>query len=85
MAVLMAIGFVDKVVIFDEPTPLKLIQNILPDAIVKGGDWKAEEVAGSDICPVHLFKCIDSEDGKKYSTTDILERANRPKNIIPWK
>ena len=40
---------VDFVVIFDEDTPYELIKGIVPDILVKGGDWKIEQIVGSDI------------------------------------
>ncbi|MCZ2355641.1 MAG: D-glycero-beta-D-manno-heptose 1-phosphate adenylyltransferase [Bacteroidia bacterium] len=43
---LAALSCVDAVVIFDEDTPLKLIQTLLPDILVKGADYKPEEVVG---------------------------------------
>ena len=46
---LAALEFVDGVVVFEEDTPLELIKTILPDVIVKGGDWKSEQIVGSDI------------------------------------
>ena len=44
---LLALRFVDEVVIFEEKTPLKLIKKIKPDIIVKGGDYRIEEIIGS--------------------------------------
>ncbi len=46
MAVLAGLGAVDWVVEFTEDTPQRLIANILPDVLVKGGDYKVEEIAG---------------------------------------
>jgi D-beta-D-heptose 7-phosphate kinase/D-beta-D-heptose 1-phosphate adenosyltransferase len=46
MAVLLALRWVDEVIIFDEPTPLELIQRISPDIITKGGDYSPEKVVG---------------------------------------
>ena len=46
MAVLSALGSVDYVVSFSEDTPQKLISRVLPDILVKGGDYKVEEIAG---------------------------------------
>ena len=40
---------VDYVTIFDEETPYELIKLLLPDVLVKGGDWKKEEIIGSDV------------------------------------
>ncbi len=47
--VLSALKFVDYVVIFDEETPYELIKTIIPDVLVKGGDWKTDEIVGNDI------------------------------------
>lgn len=45
--VLEAISFVDEVIIFNEDTPLNLINAIRPDVLVKGGDWPVDEIVGS--------------------------------------
>ncbi len=47
--VLGGLSTVDYVVIFKEDTPFNLIKHIKPDILVKGGDWKVEEIVGSDI------------------------------------
>ncbi len=47
--VLAALCMVDYVTIFDEKTPYKLIRSLKPDVLVKGGDWKKEEIVGSDV------------------------------------
>lgn len=47
MAVLAALESVDLVVCFDDDTPLSLIQAIQPDVLVKGGDWKVENIVGA--------------------------------------
>lgn len=46
--VLLGLRWVDQVEIFDEPTPENLIQKINPDILVKGGDWKPDEIIGAD-------------------------------------
>ena len=43
---LAALSMVDFIVIFDEPTPLELIREVRPDVLVKGGDWKKEDIVG---------------------------------------
>ncbi len=45
---LAALEMVDYVVIFDEPTPRELIKTLRPRVLVKGGDWKREEIAGAE-------------------------------------
>src|SRR5258706_11906674 len=47
-AVLLGLASVDEVVIFDELTPQNLIVDLKPDVLVKGGDWKLEEIVGGD-------------------------------------
>lgn len=46
---LAALEVVDAVVVFEEDTPLELIRNIMPDILVKGGDWKPEQIVGSQL------------------------------------
>ena len=58
---------VDEVVIFEEDTPYNLIKHIKPDIIVKGGDYKENEVVGNDLAEVKIFNYV-----KGYSTTNIL-------------
>tara|TARA_R100000700_G_C3039778_1_gene64370 strand:- start:13 stop:414 length:402 start_codon:yes stop_codon:yes gene_type:complete len=64
--------YVDRVVVFEEDTPIELIKKIKPDIIVKGGDYKKEDVVGNDICEqIIIFNYLDG-----YSTTQILEDLN---------
>ena len=60
--------FVDKVIVFDEDTPYNLIKSLKPDLIIKGGDYKKEEVVGSDICEVKIFNYVEG-----YSTTKKIQ------------
>lgn len=50
--ILSSIKYVDFVVVFDENTPHLLIKSLKPDLVVKGGDYKADEVVGRDVAPV---------------------------------
>jgi len=68
--ILEAICYVDEVVIFGEDTPYELLLRLKPDVIVKGGDYRAHEVIGSDLCEVRIFETV-----KGYSTTDIVNRV----------
>ncbi|AMP97214.1 D-beta-D-heptose 1-phosphate adenosyltransferase [Pedobacter cryoconitis] len=45
--ILGSMSFIDAVVFFNEDTPLELIKKVLPDVLVKGGDYKIEEIAGA--------------------------------------
>ncbi len=48
MAVLAGLACVDAVIAFEEDTPLKLIQHIKPDHLVKGGDWAIKDIVGAE-------------------------------------
>ncbi|CAM2869899.1 MULTISPECIES: bifunctional D-glycero-beta-D-manno-heptose-7-phosphate kinase/D-glycero-beta-D-manno-heptose 1-phosphate adenylyltransferase HldE [Vibrio] len=73
MAVLAALGAVDWVVPFSEDTPQRLIAEVLPDLLVKGGDYKPEDIAGGKevIAAGGQVKVLNFEDG--CSTTEIIE------------
>ncbi|TOY91990.1 bifunctional D-glycero-beta-D-manno-heptose-7-phosphate kinase/D-glycero-beta-D-manno-heptose 1-phosphate adenylyltransferase HldE [Vibrio fluvialis] len=73
MAVLAGLGAVDWVVPFAEDTPQRLISEVLPDLLVKGGDYKPEEIAGGKevIAAGGEVKVLNFEDG--CSTTEIIE------------
>jgi rfaE bifunctional protein nucleotidyltransferase chain/domain len=47
-----SIKYVDRVYIFDEPTPERLIEEIMPDIVVKGGDWEPHDVVGAHVAKV---------------------------------
>ncbi|MCW8330354.1 bifunctional D-glycero-beta-D-manno-heptose-7-phosphate kinase/D-glycero-beta-D-manno-heptose 1-phosphate adenylyltransferase HldE [Photobacterium sp. SDRW27] len=73
MAVLAGLGAVDWVVPFTEETPQRLISEILPSLLVKGGDYKPEEIAGGQevIAAGGEVRVLNFEDG--CSTTEIIE------------
>ena len=73
MAVLAGLGAVDWVVPFGEDTPQRLISEVLPDLLVKGGDYKPEEIAGGKevIANGGEVKVLNFEDG--CSTTEIID------------
>jgi D-beta-D-heptose 7-phosphate kinase/D-beta-D-heptose 1-phosphate adenosyltransferase len=62
-----SLGCVDEVILFDEDTPLELIKKIKPDYIVKGGDYKPEDVVGNNISKIIIFNYNEN-----YSTTKAL-------------
>lgn len=61
--------FVDRVYIFDEPTPWNLIKYIRPDIITKGSDYIASDVVGSDLARIKIIPLVQG-----YSTTNLIER-----------
>ena len=63
--------YVDKVYIFEEETPYSLIKFLTPDIIVKGGDYRPEDVVGADLTEVKIFEYIDG-----YSTSTIIQDSS---------
>ena len=72
--ILAALHSVDAVVLFDEDTPYELIKKIEPDILVKGADYKIENIVGYDIVTSRggSVKTIEFIEG--YSTTNIEQR-----------
>ncbi len=70
--VLSALECVDFIIIFDEDTPFELLKNLKPDILVKGGDYKLENVIGREFAKETVL--IDFVDG--YSTTKIINKIN---------
>tara|TARA_R110000824_G_scaffold40667_14_gene121695 strand:+ start:811 stop:1152 length:342 start_codon:yes stop_codon:yes gene_type:complete len=69
---LMSCKYVDEVILFEEDTPYNLIKKINPDIIVKGGDYKPENVVGEDLCDrIIIFEYIDG-----YSTTKAIQNIS---------
>lgn len=74
--VLAALEMVDYVALFTEDTPYELIKSLRPDVLVKGGDWKKEDIVGADMVPeVHSLPFTEG-----MSTTDIISRIRSLKN-----
>jgi len=75
--VLAAMSFVDYIVLFDEETPHSLIEAIQPDVLVKGSDYKIEDVVGYDIVLAKggTVQTIELTEG--YSTSKIEEKIKR--------
>lgn len=76
---LASLQFVDAVVLFDEDTPYELIKRVQPDVLVKGKDYKAEDVVGYDIVMDKggSVETIDLVEG--YSTTALIEKLRQAK------
>ena len=68
---------VDMVVIFDEDTPVRLIENIKPDILVKGGDWKPDQIVGSDLVLKNGGKVRSLTFLEGYSSSKIIEKMER--------
>lgn len=72
---LASLSFVDAVVIFDQDTPIELISTIIPDVLVKGGDYKITNIVGYSVVTAHggEVKTLDFVAG--YSSSKIIEKS----------
>ncbi|HUP90757.1 MAG TPA: bifunctional D-glycero-beta-D-manno-heptose-7-phosphate kinase/D-glycero-beta-D-manno-heptose 1-phosphate adenylyltransferase HldE [Solimonas sp.] len=75
MKMLAALKCVDWVVPFSEDTPARLIGRVLPDLLVKGGDYKAEQIAGFEAVTANGGKVMVLDFHQGYSTTRIIDKA----------
>jgi len=75
--ILAALQFTDMVVIFNENTPLALISELLPDVLVKGSDYLAENIVGAEVVKQHGGEVKTVEFVPGYSTTRIIEKIKR--------
>jgi D-beta-D-heptose 7-phosphate kinase/D-beta-D-heptose 1-phosphate adenosyltransferase len=71
---LAALEVVDAVVLFDEDTPLYLIEALLPDVLVKGGDWAPEHIVGASVVLAHGGRVLSLPFVEGYSTTRIEQK-----------
>ena len=65
---------VDFVIFFNEDTPYNIIKEISPDILVKGGDWKEDDIVGSDIVKSYGGKVYSLKFVNSYSTTDLIKK-----------
>ena len=73
---LMALNYVDHVIIFKQLTPMKLISDLKPDVLIKGGDYDLNKIVGADevVSNGGIVKIIPLTPG--YSTTSIIEKRS---------
>jgi rfaE bifunctional protein nucleotidyltransferase chain/domain len=72
---LAAFNFVDAVVFFDNDTPYELIKNVKPDFLVKGSDYKHEDIVGYDIVTQNKGEVVTIDFVKGYSSTSIIKKS----------
>jgi D-glycero-beta-D-manno-heptose 1-phosphate adenylyltransferase len=75
--VLAALGSVDYVTIFDEPTPRALISRVLPNVLVKGADWPLDQVAGREEVEAAGGRVVSIPLAAGYSTSSLLEKIRK--------
>ena len=78
--VLAALESVDLVVLFNDQTPVRLIEAIRPDALIKGADYLREQVVGGDFVTAYGGRIVLAELTPEQSTTRIVERLANPKS-----
>ncbi len=72
--VLAGLACVDYVILFDDPDPLNLIVALKPDVLVKGADWKEEEIIGADVVTARGGRVVRVDLVPDISTTQIIQR-----------
>jgi len=72
--ILASLQFVNAVILFDEDTPYNLIKQVQPDMLVKGSDYKAEDVVGYDIVKAKGGEIVAIDFLEGYSTSSILSK-----------
>lgn len=72
--ILASLLMVDGVVIFEEDTPLELINSIKPDVLVKGGDYTVEEIIGANEVKLNGGRVVINSLIDGYSTTGIIDK-----------
>ncbi len=77
--VLAALACIDRVVLFDEDTPLELITLLQPDILVKGGDYQLSEIVGREVVQARGGQVLTLPFVPGYSTTALLQRLRRGK------
>lgn len=72
--VMAALGFVDAVTLFEEDSPLELIRLLMPDVLVKGGDWPPEQIVGAAEVLAAGGKVVSLPFVEGFSTTAIEQK-----------
>jgi len=75
--VMAALLMVDAVVLFEEDTPLELIKAVMPDVLVKGGDYTEEQIVGAKEVKANGGKVIINPIVQGYSTTGLIEKIHK--------
>lgn len=74
---LASLCLVDAIVLFSDPTPLELIKLVMPDFLVKGGDYKIEEIAGAREVLAAGGKVLINPIVEGFSTTSLIEKLKQ--------
>lgn len=75
--ILSSLQFVEAIIVFEEDTPYELIKIVQPDVLVKGGDWKENEIVGADVVKAKEGTVAVVPFVEGYSTTNIEKRIQK--------
>ncbi len=82
MEILAALEAVDYVVAFDEETPARVIKDLMPDVLVKGGDWSTDQIVGRDTVEASGGRVLSLPFSSGYSTSRLIEVVVRGQNKL---
>lgn len=72
--ILSSLLFIDAVILFSDETPLKIIEGIIPDVLLKGNECRIEDIVGYDVVKSNGGRIITIDLVKGYSTTNIISK-----------
>ena len=75
---LLALESVDRVLVYDDPTPLRLIEALLPDVLVKGADWALDAIVGREAVEAAGGRVVRVEIVPGRSTSALVQRIRQP-------
>jgi rfaE bifunctional protein nucleotidyltransferase chain/domain len=79
--ILAAFACVDAVIIFEDATPREVIAKLLPDVLVKGGDWPGDQIIGREEVEAAGGSVVSIPVLTQYSTTAILQKMRQPTKL----
>lgn len=82
MEILAALEAVDYVVAFDEETPARVIQDLVPDVLVKGGDWSTDQIVGRDTVQAAGGRVMSLPFSPGYSTSSLIDAVVSGQNKL---
>ncbi len=82
VALLEALACVDLAIVFEEDTPLALIEAVRPDVLVKGGDWPIEKIVGREFVEAHGGRVLSVPLREGLSTSSLVERIRTGKSAL---
>jgi rfaE bifunctional protein nucleotidyltransferase chain/domain len=75
--VLASLLIVDAVVVFEQDTPLELIQTVMPDVLIKGGDYTLDQIVGAGEVMANGGRVVINPTLEGFSTTEIINRMRK--------